>query len=242
MRLTLALLLLWEIAGRLLFSAHLTQFLPIPSDVVAMGITLLRNGELVDNVLSSAGRVAIGGGIGVLSGAAAGVVLAAGRLGRVLDAPLALLRPVPPIAWIPLTILWFGVSEAQQLAMLAGATFHVVAPGCADAARRVPASLLQAAANLGASPLAVAGVRARAALPGVLTAAREGVAVAWLVVVAAEFVSAPSGLGVLVLEGRDLLQPARTFLGMALLASCGALSDAGLRWVQASLSPSGSST
>ena len=94
MRLTLALLLLWELAGRLLFSAHLTQFLPIPSDVVAMGVTLLRNGELAEDVLRSAGRVAIGGGIGVLSGAAAGVVLAAGRIGRVLDAPLAL-----PAAW-----------------------------------------------------------------------------------------------------------------------------------------------
>ena len=239
MRLTVALLLLWEACGRLLFSARLSRFLPIPTDVIAMGVTLLRNGELIDNVLHSAGRVAVGGGIGVLSGAAAGVVLAAGRLGRVLEAPLALLRPVPPIAWIPLTILWFGVSEAQQVAILAGATFHVVAPGCADAARRVPPSLLQAATNLGASRLAVAGVRARAALPGVLTAAREGVAVAWLVVVAAEFVSAPSGLGVLVLEGRDLLQPARTFLGMALLASCGALSDAGLRWVQQRISPAG---
>lgn len=242
MRLTLTLLLLWEACGRLLFSAPLSRFLPIPSDVVAMGITLLRNGELIDNVLHSAGRVAVGGGIGVLAGATAGVVLAAGRLGRVLEAPLALLRPVPPIAWIPLTILWFGVSEAQQVAILAGATFHVVAPGCADAARRVPSGLLNAASNLGASRLAVAGVRARAALPGVLTASREGVAVAWLVVVAAEFVSAPSGLGVLVLEGRDLLQPARTFLGMALLASCGALTDAGLRWVQAGLSPARTST
>jgi sulfonate transport system permease protein len=138
--------------------------------------------------------------------------------------------------------LWFGVSEAQQIAILAGATFHVVAPACADAARRVPASLLHAATNLGASRLAVSGVRARAALPGVLTAIREGVSVAWLVVVAAEFVSAPTGLGVLVLEGRDLLQPARTFLGMALLACCGALSDAGLRWVQRRISPSGSAT
>ena len=180
-------------------------------------------------------RVACGGLVGAALGVAVGAASGHGRLGAAIRAPLAALRPIPPIAWIPLTLLWFGVSELQQVVILAGAAFHVVAMGTGDAARRVPASLVDAASNLGAGWRLTAEVRVRAALPGVLTAVREGFAVAWFVLVAAEFVSAAQGVGVLVLEGRDLLLPARTFVGMGALAGAGALTDWALRRASARL-------
>lgn len=229
MRLILLLLGAWELAGRIFLDAHAAMFVPVPSGVAAELLALLGSGELWAALWRSTLRVAVGGSCGAAAGVVVGVVAAAGPAGAVLRAPLALLRPIPPIAWIPLTLLWFGVSETQQGVILAGATFHVVALGAGEAARRVPEGLVAAARNLGAGAGLTAEVRMRAALPGVLTAVREGFAVAWFVLVAAEFVSAAQGVGVLVLEGRDLLLPARTFVGMGALAVAGALTDGALR-------------
>jgi ABC-type nitrate/sulfonate/bicarbonate transport system permease component len=80
-------------------------------------------------------------------------------------------------------------------------------------------------------------VRVPAALPGVVAAVREGVGTAWFVLVAAELLSASQGLGVLILEGRDLMEPARSVVGMLALAACGvgtdrALAAVGARWTR----------
>lgn len=235
MRVTLVLLAVWEALGRALLDAHNANFVPVPSGVVAELFAVAASGELWAAAWRSALRVTVGGSVGAALGVLAGALGASGRIGAALRAPLALLRPIPPIAWIPLTLLWFGVSETQQLVVLAGATFHVVTLGTGDAARRVPASLVDAATNLGAGWRLALEVRVRASLPGVLTAVREGFAVAWFVLVAAEFVSAVQGVGVLVLEGRDLLLPARTFVGMGALAAAGALTDWVLRGASARL-------
>ncbi len=235
MRIVAIFLVLWELLGRLLLDARAANFVPLPSGVVIEALALLQSGDLAVAAGHSALRVLVGGGLGVVAGVAAGVLAAQGGPGRLVAAPLALLRPIPPIAWIPLTLLWFGVSEAQQVAVLAGAVFHVVSLGVEDATRRVPVALLQAAENLGASPVRRLGIRVHAALPGVLGAAREGLVMGWFVLVAAEFVSAAQGLGVLVLEGRDMLLPARTFVGMLALGGAGALTDVGLRRAQARL-------
>ncbi|GDX78761.1 ABC transporter permease [Deltaproteobacteria bacterium] len=229
MRLTVLLVAAWELLGRLLLDAHDANFVPMPSGVAVELFAVAGSGELWAALWRSALRVAVGGSVGAALGVLAGALGASGRAGAVLRAPLALLRPIPPIAWIPLTLLWFGVSELQQVVILAGATFHVVALGVGDAARRVPEGLVAAARNLGAGVGLTTEVRVRAALPGVLTAVREGFAVAWFVLVAAEFVSAAQGVGVLVLEGRDLLLPARTFVGMGALAAAGALTDWAVR-------------
>lgn len=235
MRLAAAFLVLWEVLGRCFLDARALNFVPLPSGVVEAAWTLSVSGELAVALGRSALRVAVGGALGVVLGGLVGGVAAQGGVGRLVSVPVAFLRPVPPIAWIPLTLLWFGVSETQQVVVLAGAVFHVVALGTEDAARRVPRALLDAAANLGASPAARLRVRLHAALPGVLGAAREGLVMAWFVLVAAEFVSAAQGLGVLVLEGRDLLEPARTFVGMGALGLAGALTDVGLRRAQSRL-------
>ncbi len=226
MRLLLLLLALWEVAGRVWPPGPLV---PLPSAIVLDAASLLASGELFVHVLRSAVRVALGGGVGAGVGVLVGVALAAGGPGRLFDVPVALARPIPSLAWIPLTLLWFGVGEGQQIAILALATFGVVVAGTRDAIGAVPTAWLQAAENLGASRGARLGVRAQAALPGVLASVAEGFAAAWFVLVAAEFVSATEGLGVLVLAGRDLILPARTFVGAAGLAASAGLTAWALR-------------
>ncbi len=228
-----ALLGLWELGGRTLVTDPRTAlFLPLPSTIALAAAALARDGTLLAAIVRSAGRVAAGAGAAVLVGVPVGAVIATWpRLGAALDAPLRLVRPVPPVAWVPLTLLWFGVGERQQLAILAFAALLVVVAGTTDAVAGVPPALLSAARNLGERRLLLR-VAVPAALPGVAAAVREGVGTAWFVLVAAEFVPASEGLGVLILEGRDLLEPARTFVGMGALAACGAVTDLALAALQ----------
>lgn len=238
--LTASLLVAWELAVRLFVTDPRTlMIVPLPSGILTTAVVLGLDGTLVWGVARSVLRVAMGTAIAVLVGVPLGALIAtAPRLGAVLEAPLRLLRPIPPVAWVPLTMLWFGVTELQQVSILALAATFVVASATHLAVRGVPASLVFAAANLGAPPVDLAlRVRVPAALPGVMAAVREGVATAWFVLVAAEFLAASQGIGVLVLEGRDMLDPARAFVGMGALALCGLVSDRalagfGARWTR----------
>lgn len=238
--LCLVLLLGWELAVRgLVVDPRLQLVTPLPSVIVRTAVALTLDGTLPAGVARSALRVLLGSMVAVGIGVPLGALLAtAPRLGAVLEAPLRLLRPIPPVAWVPLTMLWFGVTEVQQVSIIALAGSFVVASATHAAVRGVPGALVLAAANLGATPAALAlRVRVPAALPGVLAAVREGVATAWFVLVAAEFLAAAQGIGVLILEGRDMLDPARAFVGMGALAGCGLLSDralaaVGARWTR----------
>ncbi|MDP2316838.1 MAG: ABC transporter permease [Pseudomonadota bacterium] len=232
------LLALWELGGRTLVTDPRTLlFLPLPSTIAAAAWALARDGSLLVDLGRSGGRVLVGSLAAVLVGVPLGAVVASWpRVGAALDAPLRLVRPIPPIAWVPLTILWFGVGELQQVVILFFAAAFVVMAGTTDAVRGVPPTLLAAARNLGVPERGLLlRVSVPAALPGVAAAVREGVGTAWFVLVAAEFLSASEGLGVLILEGRDLLEPARTFVGMGALAACGAATDLALGALQARL-------
>ncbi|MES2641391.1 MAG: ABC transporter permease [Myxococcota bacterium] len=236
--LVVVLLILWEILGRTLVTDPRTAlFLPLPSTIAAAAWAMARDGSLLVDLGRSSARVALGAGAAVVFGVMlGGVVASRPRLGAVLEGPIGWVRPIPPVAWVPLTILWFGVGELQQVVILFFAATFVVSAGTADAVAGVPASLLAAARNLGVPEASLLRrVSVPAALPGVAAAVREGVGTAWFVLVAAEFLSASEGLGVLILEGRDLLEPARTFVGMGALAACGALTDLGLGSLQARL-------
>ena len=225
-------LVLWELAGHQL-TGRAALMTPLPSGILRALVTLTLDGTLPVALLRSALRVALGSGVAVAVGVPLGALVAAApRLGPALDAPLRVLRPVPPVAWVPLTLVWFGVTELQQVVVLAFAATLVVASGTARAVAGVPPNLVLAARNLGITGSAL-GFRLRAASPGVWLAVREAVGTAWFVLVAAELLAASPGLGVLILEGRDMLDPARSFVGMLALAACGVGSDALLRRLSA---------
>ncbi len=226
--LTLALVALWEGLGRALVTDPRTALLlPLPSAVGATAWALAEDGTLVGAVTRSTARVAAGSLFAVAVGVPLGAWIALSpRAGRAVDAPLRILRPVPPVAWVPLTLLWCGVTELQQVAVLALAATLVVVGGTTHAVAGVPADLLAAARNLGARPRDVTlRVAVPAALPAVASTVREAVGTAWFVLVAAELLTASQGVGVLIVEGRDMLQPARACVGMLTLGACAATSD-----------------
>lgn len=219
------LLLAWELGAASVDDPRALLIFPRPSGVFLAAARAIADGSLPTAALRSTARVSLALGIAVGIGVPLGIAI--GRGATVLEGPLALLRPVPPVAWVPLTLVWFGVGELQQVVVVAGAATLVLVGAVAEAVRRVDPRVAIAALNLGA-PAATLPWRVLlpAAGEGIRAGLREATATAWFVLVAAELLSGERGLGVLILQGRDALEPERCFVGMVAIAACGAATDA----------------
>ncbi len=144
---------------------------------------------------------------------------------QVANPVLQLLRPISPIAWIPIAIILFGVGDhAATFLIFLGAFFPIVVT-CANGVSNVPSMFRQAGRNFGlAPPQLLAKVVFPAALPQIIIGLRIALGIAWLVVVAAEMIAVNSGLGYLVIDSRnagkryDLVVAAILLIGMIGLA------------------------
>jgi ABC-type nitrate/sulfonate/bicarbonate transport system permease component len=164
-----------------------------------------RDGQLWSHVVATVERVVLGFSLGAL--VAVGLRLPAGAsgvLGRVVEPVVELLRPIPPLAVLPLFIVWVGIGEASKVAFIAYATFFPTFLATVHAVRSVDPVLVRAAESLGARRGQVfVRVVLPAALPEILTGIRVSVALAFFVIVIAEFVGAERGLGYLINDGRN---------------------------------------
>jgi NitT/TauT family transport system permease protein len=136
-----------------------------------------------------------------------------------------MLRPISPLAWMPLAVIWFGVSNLAPIFLIFLASFFPIVVATMNGVRNVPMMYLSAGRNFGLSaPALFARVIFPAALPRVLTGLRVALGVAWLVVVAAEMLAVDSGLGYLVIDSRnagkryDLVVAAMLLIGLIGLA------------------------
>src|SRR5688572_6459092 len=174
-----------------------TPYFPTPLQVVTGIVELARNGTLVQHIAASLMRVSIGYlaalaiaiPLGVLMGWFSGVFYAINPL-------VQLLRPISPIAWIPLAILWFGVGNLSPIFLIFLSSFFPLIVGTAAAVQAVERQYIRAARNFGITGYRLLlQVVIPAALPQIIVAMRLGVGIAWLVVVAAEMIAIDSGLG-----------------------------------------------
>jgi ABC-type nitrate/sulfonate/bicarbonate transport system permease component len=202
--------------------------LPGPIEVGRVGLELMQSGELGRHFLTSLGRVAQG--FGLAAAAALGLGLLVG-----LCAPLRLMvepvvefvRPIPPLAFLPMFLVWFGLGEASKVAFIGYTTFFPMFVAITASVLRVDVVWLRAAASLGASRAdLVRRVMLPAALPGIVVALRLGVGLALFVIVGAEFMGADAGLGHLIMEGRTFFNPPQIVLGALVLGLLGSLVNA----------------
>lgn len=191
----------WELAVR---SAR-TDLLPGPWQVVLGIAELLRKGLLPRYVVASLFRVTWGFGLAVLVGVPFGLFLGWFRPAYWAFNPLLqILRPISPIAWIPLAILWFGVSDAAPVFLIFLASVFPIAVSASAAVQNVQPVYLRAARNFGLGRIQLfRRVILPATLPQILTGLRIALGVAWLVVVAAEMIAVNSGLGYLIIDSRN---------------------------------------
>lgn len=213
-----------EIAVR----AHLVpaNLMPPPSEIASTLAWLAGHG-LPAHLAASILRVAAGFGAGALAGALCGAVVALDRrAARLLDPSLQALRAIPSLAWVPLLLLWFGIDELPKLVLIGIGAFFPVYTGVVSGFGGVDRKLVEVGRLYRLAPPAlVRRVLLPAALPAILTGLRNGLALAWMFMVAAELIAASRGLGYLLSDGRETSRADIVLAAIVLLAILGKASD-----------------
>ena len=182
-----------------------SDIFPTPLEVVRGLGELIRQGLLLKYIVASLFRVTWGFGLAVLVGVPLGLVLGWFRVAYSAFNPfIQILRPISPIAWIPVAILWFGVKDSAPIFLIFLASVFPIAVSAMAAVQNMQQVYLRAAQNFGLSGIPLfRRVILPAALPQIITGLRIALGVAWLVVVAAEMIAVNSGLGYLIIDARN---------------------------------------
>src|SRR5687768_10079268 len=205
-----------------------TTIFPSPVDV------LRSLGELPDlpaYIGDSLFRVACGYGAAVVLGIPVGLALGWWReAARAANPLIQLLRPISPLAWMPLAVIWFGVSNLAPIFLIFLASFFPVVVATMNGVRNVPPMYVQAGRNFGLSTGALMlRVIFPAVLPRILVGLRIAFGVAWLVLVAAEMIAVDSGLGYLIIDARNAGKRYDLVVGgMLLIGAIGLALDMGI--------------
>jgi NitT/TauT family transport system permease protein len=209
-----------------------TKVFPSPVQVEKGVLELARKNLLWQDIGSSLRRVAVGFGAATLLGIPLGLTFGwYPGVNQVVNPVMQILRPISPIAWIPVAIIFLGVGDnAATFLIFMGAFFPIVV-ACVNGVSNVPSVYRRAGRNFGLTPAQLlARVVFPAALPQIIVGLRLALGIAWLVVVAAEMVAVDSGLGYLVIDSRnsgkryDLVVAAMVMIGII-----GLLLDLGFR-------------
>jgi NitT/TauT family transport system permease protein len=182
-----------------------TRIFPSPMSVKTGIVELLHKHVLWADIGDSLRRVAVGFGAAVLVGIPIGLWLGWNEAAnQVVNPALQILRPISPIAWIPVAIIFLGVGDRAAIFLIFLASFFPIVLACVSGVSSVPPVLRSAGRNFGlSSAQLLRRVIFPAALPQILVGVRIALGIAWLVVVAAEMIAVDSGLGYLVIDSRN---------------------------------------
>lgn len=203
-----------------------TKVFPSPLSVERGLAELLHENVLWADIGDSLRRVAVGFGAAVAIGVPLGLTLGwYPSANQIVNPVMQILRPISPIAWIPVAIIFFGVGDYAAIFLIFLGAFFPIVVACVDGVSNVPSISRRAGRNFGLAPWQLlARVVFPAALPQILVGLRIALGIAWLVVVAAEMIAVDSGLGYLIIDSRnsgkryDLVVAAMLLIGVIGLA------------------------
>ena len=178
---------------------------PSPLDVAKGIVTLAERQLLWSYIRDSLFRVAAGYALGAMFGVPLGILLGwYAPLARAVNPLIQMLRPISPLAWMPLAVIWFGVSNVAPIFLIFLASFFPIVVAAMNGVRNVPPVYLQAGRNFGLKPAQlIFRVVLPAVLPRILVGLRIAFGVAWVVLVASEMIAVDSGLGYLIIDARN---------------------------------------
>jgi NitT/TauT family transport system permease protein/taurine transport system permease protein len=236
------LMLLWELFARYVLPLHEPEaaalILPPPSAGLVDAYRLLSQGVLEQHIFASARRVYVGFALAALIGIPLGVLMGMFATAyRQLTPIVGILRPIPPVAWIPITLLWFGVTDTQQYFIIFIGTIFPILLNTTSGVRSVDPVIVRAAMSLGAHSHEMFRVMLIAALPSIFLGVRIGLGLGWFIIVASEMVSASTGLGFLITEARTAMITERMYVGMFAIGIIGFLQDRLLATLERKLIP-----
>ncbi|MBN3759830.1 ABC transporter permease subunit [Burkholderia sp. Ac-20365] len=237
-----SLLLLWWAASH--FGWVPPLFLPSP-DAVWHAFTDAWNGRiqgglpLSEHLMWSAIRVFGAFALACVTAVPIGVLMGVSRVARgLLDPPIEFYRPLPPLAYLPLVVIWFGIDETAKLVVIWLACFAPIAMAARAGVRSATVEQINAAWSLGANfRQVVLHVVLPAALPEILTGLRIAIGFGWTTLVAAEMVAATAGLGQMVLNASSFLRTDVVVMGIVLIGAIAWLFDLGMRALEHRLVP-----
>lgn len=219
----LLLITVMEIGTRAGWISALT--LPRPSDVLATFRELWDSGLLFKHLGPSLSRLAIGAAIGASVGIVVGVMIGLFSYVRAGLVPLvAAIFPIPKIALLPLFVIWFGIDEASKYALIAFGTFTPTVVATYGAVDNVDRSLIRMGQSFGLSWFSIVRkIVVPGAMPGILSGLRISLAIAIILLVAAEMLGAEYGIGAYILEAGSLYDLERLFAGVVILSVLGVI-------------------
>ncbi len=212
-------------------------FVPSPAGVWETFLVLMTEGyhgnSLMQHNLVSLERVMIGWVAAVIISVPLGLAMGLNSMVRaVFDYLIEFYRPLPPLAYYTLLVLWFGIGETSKVLLLFLAAIPPIIIGCAQAVRDVSPSVTQAARSLGATPLQVFyKITLPATMPATITSMRISLGFTYTVLVAAEIVAATEGIGWLVWDAAKFLRSDIIFVGIIVMGITGIFLDGILRLI-----------
>lgn len=224
-----ALLLLWAAASGM---GWVNAFLlPPPWRVWDSFMSLLSSGKLVSHTAVSLLRVILGYGCAAAAALVLSLAMVRSRvLSALIDPPLEFLRQVPPLALMPLAMLWLGIGEAQKVGIIILACFFPIFLGFRGGFSQVEPKLIEVGQAAGFSRMEILRrIVIPAALPSIIVGLRLGLGHGWRALVGAELIASSAGLGYMILDAQDLARIDVVMVGIFVIGGIGLLSDWGLR-------------
>jgi ABC-type nitrate/sulfonate/bicarbonate transport system permease component len=194
---------------------------------------------LWSHALVSLGRILTGFLLGTVAGIVIGAAMASVRILKdLIDPIIEITRPLPPLAFIPLFIVWFGIGESSKILLIMTGVIPIMAIATVSALDAVPTEFIEAGRVLGAGrAYNLMHVRVRAALPGIVTGMRIAMGVSWTSIVAVEMIAATSGVGYVILQAGSYLVTSLVFSGIIIISFLGLVLDSLLRLLLRLLGP-----
>ena len=237
----LGLLLVWHLAAAVALVSPV--FLPSPL-VVAKSLKMLVTDGFVDSTLfqhaaASLGRVLAALVASVVIGVPAGLLIATSRVGRgILDPIVEFLRPLPPLAYLPLIIIWVGIGEVSKVTVIALSMLPSIIIATAAGVRAVPKDHINAARSFGATRRQVLlHVILPSSIPSILTGTRIALGTGWSTLVAAELVAATRGLGFMIQSAAQFLVTDVVIAGIVVIAAIAVLLEVAARALERWIAP-----
>jgi len=232
----LALFAAWELATDLFSISPMT--LPSPRLIAKSLQTMLVDGysgrTLWEHIVASLLRTLTGLLAGVGLGVPIGLLMGYSRFVNAALMPgFGFIRPIPPIAFIPLVILWFGIGELSKILLIFVASFNYTVLASAAGMRSVPEQLVRAGTNLGLTRWQLfTSVMLPAAMPHIFTGIKISIAVSWAVVVAAELIAAQAGLGYIIADAGTFFRTPEVLIGVFIIGAIGLLFEIAITAVE----------
>lgn len=214
-----------------------SYLVPSPSEVWNAFINLLNNGSLIKDTLSTLTRVLLGFVVAALVAIPLGILIGWSKTARDSSSlVISVLRPIPPIAWIPFAILWFGVGLGSAIFIIFLGSVFPILINTADGVKRTDKVYIESARTMGASSMqTLTKVVLPAALPNIITGLKVGIGIGLMCTVAAEMIGSDNGLGYLILNATSMLDSASAIVGMLFIGLIGLSFDYYFRRMERSI-------